>query len=178
MGRLQQELKRYAEAEAAYRKAIEIDPNYAWAWAQLGELLQKELKRYPEAEAAYRKAVELKPDSAYYNYLLALFLIHFRRDPEALENVRKYVEKVVSVQNSLETAIRLFVELASHGYAKEALNLLENSPSAKPLEPLVVGLRRFLNQDVKSAIEITEIADDVVRRIKRLQTQGENASSE
>ena len=48
--------------EAAYRKAIELEPDDSWAWAHLGQLLHLELKRYDEAEAVYRKALELKPD--------------------------------------------------------------------------------------------------------------------
>jgi tetratricopeptide (TPR) repeat protein len=61
-------LKRYDEAEAAYRKAIDLNPSYATAYYNLGILL-KDLKRYDEAEAAYRKAIELNPSyaTAYYN---------------------------------------------------------------------------------------------------------------
>jgi len=51
------ELKRYGEAEAAYRKAIELDPRFAWPWINLANLLQ-DLHRCEEAEAAYGKAIE------------------------------------------------------------------------------------------------------------------------
>ncbi|NQT12035.1 MAG: tetratricopeptide repeat protein, partial [Planctomycetes bacterium] len=54
----------YEEAEAAYRKAIELTPDDARAWSHLGQLLHERLERYEEAEAAYRKAIELKPDYA------------------------------------------------------------------------------------------------------------------
>jgi tetratricopeptide (TPR) repeat protein len=59
---LADELKRFDEAEAAYRKAIELDPAHAVAWNGLGFLLGEEFNRVDEAENAYRRALELDPD--------------------------------------------------------------------------------------------------------------------
>jgi tetratricopeptide (TPR) repeat protein len=53
-------LKRFDEAEAAYREAIRLDPTYVYAWTGLGNLLEK-LKRSDEAEAAFREAIRLDP---------------------------------------------------------------------------------------------------------------------
>lgn len=52
-------------SEAAYRKAVELDPKFAYPWNGLGNLLQNHLGRPAEAEAAYHKAIELDPKSAY-----------------------------------------------------------------------------------------------------------------
>ena len=65
----------------------------------------------------------------------------------------------------MEDAIELFVELAASGHGKGALDILVNSEAEKHLEPLVVGLRQYIGEDVKTAPEIKEIAKDVVRRI-------------
>ncbi len=48
--------------EAAYRKAIELDPKYAYPWNGLGNLLQRQLGRPAEAEVAYREAIKLDPE--------------------------------------------------------------------------------------------------------------------
>ena len=41
---LHEETDRYDEAEAAYRKTIELKPDYAWAWGKLGQLLHEEVQ--------------------------------------------------------------------------------------------------------------------------------------
>jgi len=48
-------------AEAAYRRAIALDPNLPEAWNGLGHSLKKQ-KRFQESLAAYDKALELRPD--------------------------------------------------------------------------------------------------------------------
>lgn len=62
---LQFRLGRHEEAEAAYRKAIELDPKSVYAWTGLAILLKKHPGRYDESEAAYRKVIELDPKFAY-----------------------------------------------------------------------------------------------------------------
>lgn len=55
---------RAAEAEAAYRTAIELDPKHSSAWNNLGTLLKNYPERFEEAESAYRRAIELDPHDA------------------------------------------------------------------------------------------------------------------
>ena len=62
-GNALQRLKRFAEAEHAYRRAIGLQPAFADAWNNLGTCL-RELKRPDEAEAAYRKALELQSEQS------------------------------------------------------------------------------------------------------------------
>ena len=81
---LSDQLKRYDEAEAAFRKAIELDPAYSYPWNGLGNLLSDPLKRYDEAEAAYRKAIELDPADAYpWNGMGVLLTDRLKRYDEA-----------------------------------------------------------------------------------------------
>jgi Flp pilus assembly protein TadD/predicted ArsR family transcriptional regulator len=50
--------------EAGLRKAIEVDPENAAHWGNLGQLLAQDLECAAEAEAAYRRAIELDPGVA------------------------------------------------------------------------------------------------------------------
>jgi len=70
----------WVRAEAAYREAIELDPNYALAWRMLGVLLSHS-RRHDEARAAMRRARELDI-YAMYHALSAMIELH-ARDYEA-----------------------------------------------------------------------------------------------
>ncbi|MGB7891933.1 MAG: tetratricopeptide repeat protein [Microcoleus sp.] len=61
LGNSLQESGRFDEAVAAYKKAIELNPNFSWSYHSLGDVLLK-LEKWEEAVAAYKKAVELNPD--------------------------------------------------------------------------------------------------------------------
>lgn len=50
------------DAERAYRKAIQLKPDYKHAWLGLAKILKKQGQR-TDAEAAFRRADELKSDS-------------------------------------------------------------------------------------------------------------------
>jgi len=81
------------EAITYYRKAIELDPNYALAYNNLGASLNEHGK-YGEAIAAYRKVIELKPDPylapAYSN--LGMALADQGKYEEAIAAYRKAIE--------------------------------------------------------------------------------------
>ncbi len=54
----------YEGAEAAFQRALELNPNYAMAYYSYGELLSWRLGRFEEGLALRRKALELNPLSA------------------------------------------------------------------------------------------------------------------
>jgi len=78
------------DAEASYRKAIALKPDYAKAHSNLGITLQ-ELGRLEEAEASYTKAIALKPDYAEAHGNLGDTLQEFGRLEEAEESYRKTI---------------------------------------------------------------------------------------
>ena len=53
-------LGKLQEAEIFTRKAIELNPNYAMAYSNLGGIL-RDLGKLQEAELSQRKAIELNP---------------------------------------------------------------------------------------------------------------------
>lgn len=59
---LHTQLGRYEEAEAAYRRVIELDPENAYPWNNLGTLMMQYANRIQESEAAFRQAIKLDPD--------------------------------------------------------------------------------------------------------------------
>jgi SAM-dependent methyltransferase len=55
---LAEDSARHAEAEAAFRRAIELDPDNAIGYFGLGILFAKDATRHAEAEQAYRDAIQ------------------------------------------------------------------------------------------------------------------------
>lgn len=82
---------RIEDAEAAFRRALEVDARHAIAHAELGIVLRRQ-GRFEEADAAYRAALELDPD-----YALAwrnrgvLLDLYLGRPGEALECYERYL---------------------------------------------------------------------------------------
>ena len=82
---------KYTEAEAEFRKAIELDPNDANAHNGLGLALSNQLK-YAEAEAEYRKAIELNPNDAIAHSNLGIALTQQQRLAQAEAEFRKAIK--------------------------------------------------------------------------------------
>ncbi|MCW6049032.1 tetratricopeptide repeat protein [Lyngbya sp. CCAP 1446/10] len=61
LGNSLQESGEFNDAVAAYKQAVELNPDFSWSHHSLGDVLLK-LERWEDAVAAYRKAVELNPD--------------------------------------------------------------------------------------------------------------------
>ena len=148
------------------RSEAEIVAVVTTAMFKKGVALEK-FERDLKAEHAFQNAIELNPLMwQAYVELLKLLLKMPERQRDAMDLARKYVENPGLVEQSIEGAIELFVELAASGYSREALGILVDSPAAPHLEPLMVALRMMIGDEVKSAIEIQEVAKDVVKRIE------------
>ena len=63
LGTAHRELKSYADATAAYRHALQLDPDYSYGWVGLGVNYFTQGKD-DEAVVAYRQAIKVQPDSA------------------------------------------------------------------------------------------------------------------
>jgi Tfp pilus assembly protein PilF len=74
---------KYDEAEAAYRKLIELIPNSAPAHYNLGFLFKRK-NQLEQAEAEFRKAIECDPKQGEAYNALAVLLVERGQSPEAL----------------------------------------------------------------------------------------------
>ncbi|HEX5885616.1 MAG TPA: protein kinase [Pyrinomonadaceae bacterium] len=80
----------FLTAEREYRRAIELNPNYATAHQWLAEQLSA-LKRADEAISEIRRALELDPLSLIINRIYADLLMAARRYDEAIEQYKKVI---------------------------------------------------------------------------------------
>jgi tetratricopeptide (TPR) repeat protein len=104
---LRQLLNLSDKAEIAYLKALELDPDYVYAWNNLGAVLNDQ-RRYPDAEAAYRKALELDPIAVNAWNGLGNALAYQNRYQEAETAYRKVLEidpEHISARNNLGSAL-------------------------------------------------------------------------
>lgn len=96
LGVVYRRLGRFDEALICQKKAIEINPNYAVAYNNLGLLMHEAFKKPESAIKAYEKAIEIDPnfDNAYYN----LGNVFMRR--KEFKDAISHFQKAVSLNSS------------------------------------------------------------------------------
>lgn len=83
---------RFAEAAASYQQAIALDPGYAEAYCNWGNLCRV-LNRFDDAERHLRKAADLKPGLANIHYNLATLLLARGKPVEAIARLAQVVAR-------------------------------------------------------------------------------------
>ena len=79
------------EAVSAYQKAIEIDPDNAQNWYELGNVHFK-MGHYEDAVAAFNKAIELEPGYGWSYNNLALTYVSQGKHTQAIPLYRKSID--------------------------------------------------------------------------------------
>ncbi|HYM09538.1 MAG TPA: tetratricopeptide repeat protein [Bryobacterales bacterium] len=119
-------LGRWSEAEAALRKAVEINPRHRWAYNHLG-FVYREQGRYEEAIAMFRRQIEFAPRDpyAYRNLAGALVMTGRLDDAEkaAAEN-QKYTYERGAVY------IDMACNLNSQSHPQQAKKYLDQAAAA------------------------------------------------
>ena len=82
LGNSLQESGRFDDAVAAYKQAIELNPDFSWSFHSLGDVLLK-LEQWADAVAAYKQAVELNPDFSWSYHNLGDALLKLEQWEEA-----------------------------------------------------------------------------------------------
>ena len=85
------EQQKWPEAVAAYRQAIENNPNFSWSYHKLGQALTQ-LQEWEEAVEAYQKAIEINPNFPWSYHKLGEALTELQRWEEAIDAYQKAVE--------------------------------------------------------------------------------------
>lgn len=116
------------DAIAAYRLAIELNPDYSWSHHNLGEALAK-LGQFEEAIAAFRRALELKPDFSWSYHHLG----------DALAQQEQWEESVIAFGKAIElnpqhfgTYVGLGNCLAKMGQLDEAIAAYRRASELEP----------------------------------------------
>ena len=109
----------FPAAEASFRRAIELDPNYPDARVYYARLLGI-LKRPAEAMAHMERALELDPHNPFFRARYAHLLNVVRRHDEAIAQARRALEADPDQQQAKNAMLGAFVE---KGMLKEALEV-------------------------------------------------------
>jgi tetratricopeptide (TPR) repeat protein len=75
-------------AEAEFRAALRLDPEFVPAWANLADLMRV-LGRETEAESLLREGLAVAPEAAALHHALGLSLVRQQRKEEALRELRR-----------------------------------------------------------------------------------------
>ncbi|MBA3770084.1 MAG: tetratricopeptide repeat protein, partial [Blastocatellia bacterium] len=110
----------FAKAETQYKRAIELNPNYATAYQWYGELMNY-LGRHEESLAALRHGLEIDPQSLIINRIYGESLFFARRYNDAIDQHKRTIEldaNFASVYGSLFSA---YQGRGDHAESVEAL---------------------------------------------------------
>jgi tetratricopeptide (TPR) repeat protein len=133
---LQEHLNRYAEAEEAYRTAIQLDSQFTLPWNNLGKLLNFKLNRKREAALAYLEALKIDPVEDL--WLLLTVCDDLSRSseehPEVLRILQQAAELVPDKSDAKILLARLLVLTDQWHAAKPVLEELARKESDEPGE--------------------------------------------
>ena len=140
---------RTEEAAAHYRRAIELQPDYAPAYNNLG-VMQRAAGRVDEAIATYRQALSLRGDYPDAHYNLANALLAQDKLQEAAEH---FAIALRSIPDSAGAANNLGIALAAQNRPNDAVAAFRAAVSAEPNSPIA---RRNLADALSSAGQVPE----------------------
>ena len=156
--------KRFADAEMAARRSVQIDPKNAVGWDRLGVALQARGLANSETEHSYRRAIDLDPQFAVAYAHLARLLNRLNKGPEATPLYDKAIELAKDpatlnlIADSLQSE-QLWPQ--SEAVLKKALELdAQNPTSLLLMGRYFIVNRRFQEAEpyLKSATEVSSRA--------------------
>ena len=121
---------------------------------------------FEQAEAWSKEAVSNDKETREYQHTLAAILGGLGKWDESLKIARQFLNDKDFIKRGLGEITDYFINAAAAGYADKAIKIIEQHPDIQVLEPVVVGLKIFLGEEILTAQEIKEIGEDVAKRIR------------
>ena len=161
------QLKEYNESIGKWKKALEINPQYYFAYNNLGSALLN-LKKYNEALVNFNKAIELKPDflDAYNNK--GNVLIKLNKIPEALLS---YDQAIKIKPDNIYAYIFKGHAFSEMDRLQEALENYKKAYLINPDYPLLLGYIAHTKskicdwEDFKKNLDIIELGLEEEKKI-------------
>ena len=128
MGLVAKKEKRYDEAEAHFKRALELNPGYVNAINDLG-VLAMDQKKYGEAEAYLKRTLELNPKqvAALYNSGVVA------KEQQRYDEARTYLQKALEVDPAYVSALSSLGSVAmEQGQNEEAVKYFNKTLDLKP----------------------------------------------
>jgi predicted CXXCH cytochrome family protein len=160
LGTLYADQGRVQDAEAAYRKAIRLQPRFVPAYVNMAHLLGG-MKREREADGFLRRGLELNPESADLQHALGLSLVRQKKLDKALSALAKAAD--LAPDNARYSYVYA-VALQSSGKLGEAIGVLETAHRRRPGDlDTLSALVTYSREDGRR-----EEALDYARQLQRL----------
>jgi non-specific serine/threonine protein kinase len=156
----------YSRAQAAAKKAHELDSSLAEPHATMGWVALQYLNNGNESLKHYRKAIELRPDLAIAHHGLAVHMNVRRKYKEALQEIRKAVE--------LDPLTPLFQAhlgwiLHCSGDDEQALGVLQSALELHPGDYYLLRIRLYVCTTAKRPDLAAEALSFIGRHTKNKQ---------
>jgi tetratricopeptide (TPR) repeat protein len=133
---------RFSESEPEFRRAFELNPNYATTHYFYAFGCLAPTNRIEQALAEFNTALSLDPLSSIVNANYAVVLMEARRYPESLAQFQKVLERD---PNFLPARYKLSILYATMGRFPEAISEIAKSHFTKPLD---------VSRDAKGYLEL------------------------
>ena len=143
----------FGRAEAACKKATNIDPSDAESWRVLAEaiLRQGDDARLSEAEDYARRAVDLTPENSIASRTLSEVLACLEKWTEALNWLERSLlgsgEELP--QSRVPGLTEPLIRAVAAGHGKRVKRLMEEASLAEPMEPLWHAVRAELGEELE-----------------------------
>jgi tetratricopeptide (TPR) repeat protein len=141
LGEIAMEQERAQEALQHYQRVVELEPDIASSWADLGYAYKK-LGNFEEAEAALRRALAIEPDNEDLIWNLGELYLDNKMFDKAIQVFEDAAEKY---PDSAEMNMFLATAYLESGDMRQAEIFLDKAEKLDPEHPTIQTMRNALN---------------------------------